>query len=192
MRVSGSVLFSFRGRRHPAGAGFTLLELVTTVLIIAILMVMLLPVFTHLRDRAERTRCMSNMTALHVAAQSYMQDYRHWPQVNSKGVAPNDLATAWIATLHPYGLEQINWICPTVQRALENPDLSDHDNTRIDYAAFPFDSNPSTPSRWSNMPWFVESNDAHGNGPLVIYRDGSIKDAADVFNSAHPATPSPR
>ena len=96
-----------------------------------------------------------------------------WPQVTTKGVDSKAAATAWIATLRPYGLEQINWICPTQQKLMQNPDLSDPDNARIDYVATPFDRNPMTPMRWAKQPWFVESGDVHGNGNLLIFPDGT-------------------
>ena len=168
----------------------TLLELVTVLLVIAILIVILLPVYAQFQRRAQKTACLNNLRSLHVAADLYLQEHHAWPQIKTSGVEPNDLATSWIDALAPYGLAQINWVCPTIQQMLQNPDLTNHDNARIDYMATPFDSNPQTPFRWSMQPWFVESGDVHGNGNLILFPDGHIQELGDfksmIQRGSHP------
>ena len=168
---------------HPdhrfSSHGVTLLELVTVILIIAILATMLLPVYAQIVQRTQKASCISNLRALHVAANLYVQEHRQWPQIAVKQADPKDVATAWINALAPYGLSQVNWICPTVQRLLQNPDLTDHDNTRIDYIATPFDSKPQTPYQWANQPWFIEAADAHGNGNLILFPNGRVQELGD-------------
>ncbi len=171
-------MFSPSDRRSAPG-GFTLLELMTVILVIAILVVMLLPVYAQLQRRAEKASCMNNLRSLHVAANLYLQEHHMWPQIGIKGVEPQDAATSWINALQPYGLAQNNWVCPTIQRELQNPDLTNHDNARIDYMATPFDTNPQTPFRWSSQPWFVETADVHGNGNLILFPDGHIQELGD-------------
>ena len=80
-----------------------------------------------------------------------------------------------------------------VQEArLQNPDLTDHDNTRIDYTPMSFDSQPATPFRWTTMPWFVETSDNHGNGQLLIFSDGHVQELGDLLAGMKPkASPSP-
>lgn len=174
-------MFSRRFRNRHAAA-FTLLEVITCVLVVAILLVMLVPVYSQIVRRMERIKCMANLTSLHGAADLYLQEHRMWPQVGTKGMDAKATANAWITTLQPYGLQQINWICPTQQKLMENPDLGDPENTRIDYIATPFDKNPMTPSRWSTQPWFVEGADVHGNGNLLIFPDGHIQELGDFLS----------
>lgn len=176
---------------RSASRGVTLLELVTVLLVIAILAVMLLPVLAQVQRRTEKAGCINNLRALHVAADSYLQDHHVWPQISSKGVEPKDLATSWINALAPYGLTQNNWICPTVQKALQNPDLTDHDNARIDYMATPFDKNPQTPFRWQMQPWFVEAADVHGNGNLILFPDGHVQELGEFKDMLQKAKSSP-
>jgi prepilin-type N-terminal cleavage/methylation domain-containing protein len=163
--------FLVHGRR-----AFTLLELATVVLVVAILAVMMLPVLQHVQARAARSKCIDNMRGLHVAADLYVQEHHSWPQIKNDGVSRTTIATAWIARLQPYGLDQINWICPTMQTLLGNPDLSNSNNVRIDYTATVFDSNPQTPFRWAKQPWFVENGNMHGNGNLIVFPDGHVQE----------------
>ena len=168
----------------------TLLELTTVVLVLLILGVLLLPVYAGVLRRTEKTSCISNLHALHVGVDMYIQDHHVWPQIKTKGVEPQDVATSWINALQPYGLAQKNWLCPTVQKNLGNPDMTDHENARVDYAAMTFDSNPRTPFRWSLMPWFAETVDAHGNGQLLIFPDGHVQELGD-FKAMLKKSPAP-
>ena len=169
---------------RAAHHGFTLLELTISILVIAIVITMLFPVFGSLRSRSERIRCIANLRSLHVAASLYVQEHKMWPQIAvNSGSSAKDNATQWIDAFQPYGLAQINWICPTIQRSLQSPNFSDPDNTRIDYAASNFDTNQQSPYQYSTQPWFVESADVHGNGNLLIFPDGSIQTLNELLNA---------
>lgn len=167
--------------RRSASRGFTLLELMTVILVVLILGVMLLPVYSGIERRAQKSGCIANLRSLHVATDLYLQEHHTWPQIKTDGVDPKIVAANWISTLQPYGLSQINWLCPTVQKTLENPDMTDPENTRLDYAASPFDTNPQTPFRWAKQPWFVEMADAHGNGQLILFPDGHVEELMDFL-----------
>lgn len=166
-------------RHRRRSSAFTVLELVTVSLVVAILVVMFLPVVAGVQRRVEKTKCSANLRALHVAANLYVQDHRQWPQVVTKDVDPLIVTNKWLEILQPYHIDQKNWLCPTTQKVLNNPDFSDPDNARLDYTAFPFDTNPQTPFRWSNMPWFVERADMHGAGQLMIFSDGHISELGE-------------
>ncbi|MEM7576582.1 MAG: type II secretion system protein [Planctomycetota bacterium] len=84
-------------RRHatpdaaPRRPGFTLLELLVVIGIIAVLVAILLPVLGSGREAAKATVCLSNMRQLGTATTSYMLDNsRRYPQpaqINSNTVA---------------------------------------------------------------------------------------------------------
>ena len=172
---------SFRRLGNRRKSAFTIMELMTCVIVVAILLVMLMPVYSQLIRRMERARCMGNLRSLHVAAALYVQDHRMWPQVVTKGTDPQTVANAWLSVMEPYGLAQINWVCPTQQKLLQNPDLNDPANARIDYTANPFDRNPMSPMRWAGQPWFIENGDVHGNGPLIIFPTGTFRKPANLW-----------
>jgi hypothetical protein len=59
---------------YSAGRHFTLLELLATIGIIAILFVLLLPAHKNARELAIRTQCMGGQNQLHVAASAFAAD----------------------------------------------------------------------------------------------------------------------
>jgi prepilin-type N-terminal cleavage/methylation domain-containing protein len=169
------------GRRRE---GFTLLELLTVMVVVAILVTMLLPAFGSLQGKAELQSCVGNLKGLYTAASSYVQDQGHWPQIETRDVHRPAYAQAWIATFKPYGIAEINWVCPTVQRKLRKPDLTQSDNVRIDYIASPFDDGPRTAYKWPTHPWFMERGDVHGDGQMVIFTNSEVKSLKEIVR--HP------
>lgn len=165
--------------------GFTLLELMTVMVVIAILITMLLPAAERLKGRAERMNCASNLGALYIAASAYIQDHGHWPQVPSSLIrgSPRLYANTWIEKFAPYKISRVNWICPTIQRVSGEPDYRVSKNHRIDYLATPFDDHYSTPYRWATQPWFVERGNVHGRGNQLIYSSGKVESLLDVQQS---------
>jgi len=62
--------------KAPGGAGgFTLVELLVVVAIIALLAAILFPVFGRAREKARQTTCISNLKQLGMAFAMYTQDY---------------------------------------------------------------------------------------------------------------------
>ena len=155
---------------------FTLLELMTVIVIIAILGTILLGTTEKVRARVERVRCVNNLRGLHVAASSYLQQNGKWPQINPFLLKKKDgvYEERWVKALEPFGVQPKNWLCPTVTRVLGEPDWKKTKSYRIDYTPMPFDDKPFTPHRWTKQPWFIEKGDVHGSGNLIIFPDGSI------------------
>ena len=175
---------------------FTLFELLVVVVIVAILVVLTLPVIGMLRARAQRVQCTANLKNLQVAAQLYMQEKQMWPQFRPGGDGDEgwaDFAKQWMAALAPHGPTPKTWICPTRQNMLGNPDYLEPGHERIDYIPPPFDDKPTTPFDLGTpnkpgqavpMPWFVEAEDVHGNGNLVVFADGSVSDLKSIAGTA--------
>ena len=61
--------------------GFTLVELLTVIAIIAILAAIIFPVAGTVRENARKSRCMSNLRQIFLALQKYKEDYRAYPPV---------------------------------------------------------------------------------------------------------------
>ena len=166
---------------------FTLLELTTVVFIVAILAVMALPVLGKLQRRAQVAACATNLKNLYVGANGYVQDHNGWPQIaapDTRQGHDDAYVTAWQAALAPYGITPRTWVCPELYRQHGRPDLSLPANRSVDYLATTFDAKPRTPYEHSNMPWFVETTDAHGGGQLIIFSNGSVmslKEAIATF-----------
>ncbi|MCS6918760.1 MAG: type II secretion system GspH family protein, partial [Fimbriimonadales bacterium] len=59
--------------------GFSLIELLVVIGIIALLMAMLTPVFMNARRAAQRTVCISNLRQIGLAVRMYRDDYQELP-----------------------------------------------------------------------------------------------------------------
>jgi len=168
-----------QGELQGNQSAFTLLELMTAIVVIGILGVMATSSFAFLRAKAERAKCVRNLQGLYAAGASYVTDNGGWPQISTLDIEAATFSKAWIEAFRPYGIGHVNWICATVQNGIGDPP---HDPTdpRIDYLGTGFDDKPSSPWRWPTHPWFIERANAHGNGNLIIFANGQIKSIDDV------------
>ena len=159
----------------------------TVIIIIALLVTMIVPMMGEMRSRAQRANCVNNLRGLYAAASACLDSTQQWPQVAPKLILddPPEYARRWVAALKPYGLAPTNWVCPTIQSQLGNPDINSRDGARVDYLATPFDVNPILPRKYATQPWFVERGDVHGDGNLVILASGAVKSLSELVNDRH-------
>lgn len=68
-----------RRDRRSVAAGFTLIEILIVVAIIAILSALLFPAFKSARERGHQTTCMSNLHQIGLAVQMYRNDEKRYP-----------------------------------------------------------------------------------------------------------------
>lgn len=162
--------------------GLTILELMTVLVIITILSLFMMPVVSGMKAKAEKANCINNLKGLYVAASGYLQEHERWPQVDPKLLAASERMyfKAWVDALTPYGGEHKLWICPTLQRAFGEPPYYEEEHYRTDYAAMPFGEKRFDPHEFTTQPWFLEKADAHGDGNLLIFADGSIDELNKV------------
>lgn len=171
--------FSLRRGRAPSStsksSGFTIVELLAVVVLIAILAALVLPNYKGWLARAAQAKCMGNMRSIHVALGNYLNDHKDvWPQ----GPSPLEgapWAEFWVRALSEEGIDQRTWECPAIYRMLGNPPRDEITSESIHYIPTMFDDKPGTARHWPTQPWLVERADAHGNGALICFTDGSIK-----------------
>jgi len=98
--------------RAQRRVGFTLVELLVVIGIIAVLIALLLPSLTRAREAAYKVQCMSNLRQFANANQMYLNEYRSW-----------HMPAFWNGN-YPGGYKLINgyWsTLPTFRKALSLP-----------------------------------------------------------------------
>ena len=100
---------------HPMN-GFTLLELLAVITIIAMLAGMISPSLQRVRAKAETTACQSNLRQIGTAVWLYVPDNGNkFPSINNpwgKQYFTNEGATNLLGALGPYGLTAKVLACP--------------------------------------------------------------------------------
>ena len=83
-------------RRRASQAGFTLVEMMVVVAIIAVLVAVLVPNFMRARAQAQTSSCMMNLKSIATALELYQTDNAQYPTASKTSVNSND------SNLFPY------------------------------------------------------------------------------------------
>jgi prepilin-type N-terminal cleavage/methylation domain-containing protein/prepilin-type processing-associated H-X9-DG protein len=103
----------FKGRE-----GFTLVELLVVIAVIAILAAILFPVFAVAREKARQAGCQSNLKQVGTAVQMYLQDYdgtyptNPYPNHQPSPIQTLDF-TPYYMKLFPYVRNYQLFVCPS-------------------------------------------------------------------------------
>ena len=125
------------GGKPPSGNnGFTLIELMVVIAIIALLMGILLPSLNRARRQAKKITCISNMRQMGVALQAYLMDSEN--RLPPSSCYLSDPNRYWLKILTSYTGEKLLLRCP-----------SDEAKNFIDWN-LPLDEQPKD-SRWSSF-----------------------------------------
>ncbi len=85
--------------------GFTLVELIVVIAIIAVLAAILFPVYSRARERSRDLSCLSNIREIGLAAMLYSQD--------ADDTLPSGPPTGWIYQLSAYTKNAQVFYCPS-------------------------------------------------------------------------------
>jgi prepilin-type N-terminal cleavage/methylation domain-containing protein/prepilin-type processing-associated H-X9-DG protein len=110
------------GQRHRAPAGFSLIELLVVVGMIALLLAILLPSLSGAREQARAAVCGSSLKQISMAANAYGQEHHGWlvgsPNTSGNGAPPGFAAGAYTATAsrdHYPALQVFDWASPLLK-----------------------------------------------------------------------------
>jgi prepilin-type N-terminal cleavage/methylation domain-containing protein len=158
-----------------AARAFTLLEMLVAIGIVLVLVAMVYPSLEKISPKAEMVVCMNNLSNLHSAFSGYAAE--GWPQI-PKGITlgSNEEQRWWIEqTKKDLGLPEKTWRCPTITRLFKSS--PEADRPIIHYLPTPFSAHPGKSNKNSQMPWFIEIANAHGNGNLLVRQNGTVEPA---------------
>lgn len=116
--------------------GFTLVELLVTLAIIAVLAGLIFPVFGATRERARSAQCISNLRQVYGAIAMYSSDHEGLlPPFRTFDLeAPtSDQAARLVAATQPYLRSTQVWFCPSDVFAGQNPGPSPKEGGAADH-----------------------------------------------------------
>ncbi len=90
--------------------GFTLIELMVVISIMAILAALLFAAFAHVREKGRSATCQSNLHQIYLGMQQYVQD--------NEGRYPQEEGENWTHKVFPYIKSVEIFQCPTASRPL--------------------------------------------------------------------------
>jgi general secretion pathway protein G len=133
-------------------AGFTLIEVLTVIAIIAILAGLVFPVFASARGKAREITCISNLRQIGLGIRMYAQDY---DELYPWAVDPTDKLTPIIWSSHPEFQTQIPYmpyLHQVLQPYIRSSELfhcpSDTGYTVEDFTGIPLNATPSSYSKF--------------------------------------------
>jgi prepilin-type N-terminal cleavage/methylation domain-containing protein/prepilin-type processing-associated H-X9-DG protein len=93
-------LYWIRATSKHVGHAFTLVELLVVVAIIALLVSILLPALSHVRDQGKSAVCLSNIRSLGMALQTYLQSHEdRFPSYGYKHGGQSAAEHSWIESM---------------------------------------------------------------------------------------------
>lgn len=157
-----------------------MIELSVAIAIIGLLALLVASNYKGIMMKVAKAKCVGNMRSLHVAFSSYVNDVGYWPQIPEQlASGESDYEDWWINTMQPYTGSEKVWLCPVLTAGhLSSPDGK---LLRMHYIPTQFDANRISPTRWPRQPWLIEMGDAHGDGALILFPDGSIQSLGQVL-----------
>jgi prepilin-type N-terminal cleavage/methylation domain-containing protein len=180
--------------RGAGRSGFSLVELLAAVMILAILVGLCLPLVGQFRDRSETVKCRAKLKTLYYGAAGYVLEHQSWPSIRPASKAQqigadgsergSPFDAAWIEALKPYGVTSEDWKCPAADRE-RRKQLGEAQpqgiQSRIDYTPTLFGGGAMAPYEWPKHPWFIERAAYHRSGQQIILSNGLVSDVNEII-----------
>lgn len=169
-------------------SAFTLVEVMVTVAVIAILVFVSVGAYSKWVSHAENATCLKRMKDIGVALGNYVATNDQWPQQpdSHEDADEEKVWEWWVKKMEPYGIAQSTWLCPTDERERKRNAAESgvpRDKYEVTYIPTDFDDGRDTAYKWL-QPWLIERSEYHPNGQNVLMPDGSIRPFLNPMNIA--------
>lgn len=170
--------FSIVSRRESRRRGFTLVELLVVIGIIAVLIGILLPSLSRAREQANRTKCLSNLRSLGQGMYMYANDFRdRLPNGNFPGSADPNAGDQVLVPLADQYVTPGVFHCPSdrdpAPKQIDNDYINVVNSARTSYDFF-------------SVYWMPEDGPIltrmRGQAPLAWDLDGGVKTSTPLQN----------
>ncbi|HEY3856652.1 MAG TPA: prepilin-type N-terminal cleavage/methylation domain-containing protein [Verrucomicrobiae bacterium] len=104
--------WSNRDRTEP-NKGFTLVELLVTIAIVAALGAILLPALSSAKSQGQNAVCKNHLSQIGRAMEMYTADYNIYPSAMGGGGPPLKTWEDQLAPYNPLSWTNLSWHCPT-------------------------------------------------------------------------------
>jgi prepilin-type N-terminal cleavage/methylation domain-containing protein/prepilin-type processing-associated H-X9-DG protein len=108
MRKANSTAVSLWRKR-----GFSLVEILVVLGVVALLAAILFPAFGRVRAGARRASCASNLKQIGLAMTLYAQDYRVFPNYANYAQINDKICSVWATKIFPYVKNESIFQCPS-------------------------------------------------------------------------------
>ena len=133
-------------------SGFTLIELLVVIAIIALLMGILMPALSRVKDQAQTIRCSANLSQYGIGMRMYLDDNSYRFPTRNEWMSSEE-GSAWLqlgetpnGTFWPYVKAEDCHMCPIFARLVKNDER--FHNTRVSYLLNSYVGNDG--EIWSN------------------------------------------
>ncbi|MBP7948143.1 MAG: type II secretion system protein [Verrucomicrobiales bacterium] len=169
---------SAKSLRHLV-RGFTLVELLIVIALVAALSVLSIQGFTKYRAYAQNSNCISRIKNLGAALGAYLTAKETWPQMpeQNEGMEEEKYFEWWIKELEPWGPAPSDWVCPTELSVWKQDEAKGGEKIPEYWGSYyptEFEAGPNIPYKWK-QPWLIERTDYHGMGQNVLMPDFSVQ-----------------